>query len=148
VSRFSSSVGQRCHRSSSTIDHRSPSKLRIRSEIEGIIFPWNEARHDAALNFAPTAATGCIGNPWERKNLQESHPAVSDGTIRYHPCRAWHIKLHWLSSQSDAARTSFRCAGPDLPARRIRPRKPTLCAPFPFPSHALPSSCITFGTLT
>lgn len=35
-------------------------------------------------------------------------------------------KTTQLSSQSDAVRTSFRCAGPDLPAKRIRPRKPSL----------------------
>lgn len=66
--------------------------------------------------------------------------------------RARAYKTTRLSSQSDAARTSFRCAGPDLPARRIRPRKPTLCALLPslppFPFLVPPSSCITFGTLT
>lgn len=64
---------------------------------------------------------------------KESAGKSSGGTRWDHPIpsarRARAYKTTRLSSQSDAARTSFRCAGPDLPARRIRPRKPTLCAP-------------------
>jgi len=33
-----------------------------------------------------------IGNPWERRNSQESHPAVSDGIVRYCARRARQYK--------------------------------------------------------
>lgn len=57
-----------------------------------------------ALTFPSAGERGApgIGKPWERKNPQESHPTRWDRPIS----RASHKTR--LSSQSDAARTSFR----------------------------------------
>lgn len=60
-----------------------------------------------------------IGKPWERKNPQESHPTRWDRPIS----RASHKTR--LSSQSDAARTSFRYG---WGSARISLSSPLLCS--------------------
>lgn len=80
-----------------------------------------------------------IGNPWERRNLQESHPTVFDGTVRYRGPD--NIKLlgylRNLMPREPVFGARDRIFLPRRERENIPPRKPPLFTPAPFPGLVL-----------